>query len=368
MIVSRIKKRVKDADRRHLGGRLVGVYRVLRYGMPEPLMDEEATSIDRLAMIGFDISGTCNLECTMCSLKDRNPPIHNRVIPMEAIDRIASVLPTIRDVSLQINCEPLINRDADKFVSELKSRKPDLFVSMTTNATLMTESLCENLIQAGINKIVVSLDGATAETFEAIRVGANFEKVVENIRMIARLRDRIQPQAFELGTIAVSSKDNLHELQDILQLSFELGADEFIINGLEPYDAENEKIILYGRKPIHEIEKHFRRLRDRADQLGIKIVMPSLVKHSYSTCNINSCIIDADGYVFPCSVLSYERKYYYEGTVKIHPAIEFGNIFQKDLKDIWDSEAFTRFRTNVREGHLPGYCKNCLMQEHVICG
>ena len=361
MLKQLLKKKIKSVDRHFLSGKLLELYRVLRYGRFK-------SQTDHLKMIGVDISGGCNLSCTMCSLKNRNPQIRNHVLPMQAVERIAPLLCNVQEVSLQVNCEPLLNRDADVFIRQLKKHKSDLFVSMVTNATLMTEPMCEKLIEAGINRILVSLDGATAETYESVRVPAKFEKVTANIRTIARVRDRCQPYNFTLGTITVSNKDNLNELMAILELSADLGADIYHINGLEPYDETHAGKILYGHQSDPIIEKQFQRLRNRAEQLGVQLVMPSLVKRPYDKCDINSCIIDSDGYVFPCSILSYERKYFYEDKELVHPAIVFGNIFQQDLRKIWESEEFTRFRTNIRNGFFPSYCQSCLMQERVICG
>ena len=66
-----------------------------------------------------------------------------------------------------------------------------LEVQFNTNAMLLTEKISERLIEAGLDRIIFSLDGMTKETFENIRGGANFEKVVNNIKSFINIRNEM---------------------------------------------------------------------------------------------------------------------------------------------------------------------------------
>jgi radical SAM protein with 4Fe4S-binding SPASM domain len=64
-------------------------------------------------------------------------------------------------------------------------------VYFNTNATLLTRDVGERLIQGGLDRISISLEGTTAEVYERYRVGASFEKVLMNIKDFIKLRNEL---------------------------------------------------------------------------------------------------------------------------------------------------------------------------------
>ena len=85
-------------------------------------------------------------------------------------------LPKLKRVDLTGIGESLMNRDFFRIVEFLKSR--GMYVTLNDNFTLMTEAAARRLIELEIDQIFLSLDGATKQTYEPIRVGANFDKVM----------------------------------------------------------------------------------------------------------------------------------------------------------------------------------------------
>jgi MoaA/NifB/PqqE/SkfB family radical SAM enzyme len=97
-------------------------------------------------------------------------------------------LPDLEQVTLQGLGEPLLHPDLVAMVTAAKHR--GLRVGFNTNGTLLTPDKAEALVAAGTDWMHVSMDGATAATFEHIRHGARFDQVLQNLRRLVAVRDR----------------------------------------------------------------------------------------------------------------------------------------------------------------------------------
>lgn len=320
-----------------------------------------------LTSMGFDITGGCNLNCKMCPTGEWYPKNKNKTIPFEIFERLSHVFPILGGVSLQCNCEPLLNKDIIRIIRFIKSKKPSIHLSFVTNGVLLTPELSRHLIESGLTRIGFSLDGATAEVYEQYRIGAKFETVIRNIRTLARMKKEMNSEFPLIDIITVSHQDNVSQLPDILNLAYELGAASHMVNGLDPYTKEMEDKALYGDSIQCEYEAIYAKTKALALEKGIQLRLPSLKFLPYKACQFESCVVDSNGDVFHCPLLSFKTEYYYKGRIQTHPALCFGNLMKQDFWSVWDSWRYRRFRRKLIFGRFPKYCKNCLLQNRVIC-
>jgi MoaA/NifB/PqqE/SkfB family radical SAM enzyme len=324
---------------------------------------------DPINYMAVDISGLCHLHCRMCSLPKWFR--HRGVMPLEAYKKLESVLSEINHVELQSNCEPLLNGRIVEFIRFTKKVNKKIKVSFITNGLLLTSSLISQMLKAGVNKISVSIDGATKETYENIRAGANFEKVIENIGELVR-QQRFHEETLEpLEFIAVASKMNVKELPGIIDLAKKCEVPRVAVNGLEAYDKEMAGNVLYvqaSEKISLKYARVFSAMRDKALCYGIELKLPLLKAVPYSVCHFKGCVVNWDGSVSPCPVLTYRRPYWYFGQKHMHSRIVFGNINQENFWNIWNSQEFVAFRKHMQNGCLPRCCSQCLLQHRVLCG
>jgi radical SAM protein with 4Fe4S-binding SPASM domain len=288
-------------------------------------------------------------------------------MPWDAIERLSGVLPRLTSVNLQCNCEPLVNEDLPDFVGFIKQANPGIRVSMVTNGTLLNPAISSRIIANGLDTLIVSLDGATAHTYEKVRVGAKFDTVVSNVKTLVKERNAGENMSPRIEVVAVSSKENAFELPHIMALAKDLGADCFHVMGLEPYTAQMAESVLYGDSAHASYKDVFRHLKKYAQQNRISVQLPSLRLRPHRSCDLRGCVIDSDGHVYPCPSLSYERPFYFLGQRNLHPRICFGNVVEQDFYDIWNGKEFQSFRKRLLRGDLPDYCTNCLIQHRVIC-
>jgi MoaA/NifB/PqqE/SkfB family radical SAM enzyme len=112
--------------------------------------------------------------------------------------------------------EPLLNPDFFKMVKHCKNRGID--VSTFTNGTLITEDVATEIVSSGLKELWISIDGATAETYEDIRPGASFDRVLRGIELIVSARRTKKGNQLRLGLWFIAMERNIHELPLLVEL------------------------------------------------------------------------------------------------------------------------------------------------------
>jgi hypothetical protein len=105
-------------------------------------------------------------------------------------------------------------------------------VGFNSNATLLTPERSERLVAAGLDWLHVSLDGATAETYEGIRSGSSMERVRENLVALLAIRRRAGATRPEVRLVFVAMRRNLHELAGVVRLAAGWGVDRVWVQNL----------------------------------------------------------------------------------------------------------------------------------------
>lgn len=137
--------------------------------------------------VWIEVTNVCNLSCPMCltpKLGDQVPKGLMKLDDFRAV--IAKVKGHVRDVNLFLGGEPLINKQLPAMIRI--AREAGLRTRLHTNAVLLTEAWANDLIDAGLDFLSFSFDGADAATYDEFRPGGHFEATCENIRRFARIR------------------------------------------------------------------------------------------------------------------------------------------------------------------------------------
>lgn len=139
----------------------------------------------------LDIEATsrCNLRCTFC---DKLPSLNKEQkgniqfsLYKKIIDEGAKY--RLWGVKLSYRGEPLLHKDIVKMVAYAKE-KGILDVYFNTNGMLLNAELCEKLIDVGLDRISVSVEGTDATAFEKQRIGANFNTILNNVDTLRQIR------------------------------------------------------------------------------------------------------------------------------------------------------------------------------------
>ena len=158
-------------------------------------MENPKNFILRDMPLHLDIEATsyCNLRCTFC---DRQILVDKGMLGSMDMVLFRLILDQFDDINrlwgvkLSYRGEPLLNKNIPEMIRYAKSRGV-LDVYFNTNAMLLTESICRAIIEAGLDRISISIDGTDRDSYESVRVGAKFDIVVRNIETLLKIRDEM---------------------------------------------------------------------------------------------------------------------------------------------------------------------------------
>lgn len=167
----------------------------------------------------LDIESTnaCNLKCPMCGRNWMREKIGyiNWNLFTKIIDEGAKYhLPSVK---FNYRGEPLLHPDIIKMVKYAKD-KGILEVQFNTNGLLLNEKKAEKLIDAGLDRIIFSFDGATKETYEKIRRGSNYDTVVKNIKNLVKIRNKKGLKRPLVRVQMVKMSENKNEIGDFIKM------------------------------------------------------------------------------------------------------------------------------------------------------
>jgi MoaA/NifB/PqqE/SkfB family radical SAM enzyme len=332
--------------------------------------------VTQLARVYIEPTNRCNLNCVTCIRNSWDEPLGE--MSSAVFSRIVESLKTLPappSVLLGGLGEPLSHPCIVDAVRELKSLGS--FVELITNGTLLSKDLSKRLIDAGLDMLWVSLDGATPESYTDVRLGAALPAVIQNLRdfRLARwtrhyptgLDLLLQPQ---LGIVFVAMKRNIGDLPAVFSLASQLGSLHFLVTNVLPYTREMEGEILYSRAISDSIYTSAPLLRtldfpkiDIGPTTRDAVYAAMRGDHSLTISGAsfgernNQCpfiekgsiSIRWDGDVSPCLALLHDHKAYvhnYERSLKRHT---FGNISEQSIADIWNKPEYLSFRRRIQE-------------------
>jgi radical SAM protein with 4Fe4S-binding SPASM domain len=156
----------------------------------------------------------CNLKCPMCPVPDAPAAMNGRTPVLMKLDTYRRILGQIADrprfVLLTVFGEPLLHPQIVEFIRLAKNDRHH--VALITNGTTLSPEMADNLMDAGLNVLTISMDGLTKDTFESLRVRGSHDVVVGNLRALAAQNaERGYPLRIEINYVV--SKRNESEVE-----------------------------------------------------------------------------------------------------------------------------------------------------------
>lgn len=316
--------------------------------------------------LALDLAGVCNFRCATCVLDQRYPdPI---LMPRTVRDALASVLPQVGGVAVGCNAEPFMHPHANDWIAWMRERTRGRML-VITNGSALDEASAAALVESGIDELAVSIDGATAATFERVRRRGDFTRVCANVERFAGVRRGRGPA---LTVIFTSMAENVAELADVVELAGRWGASRMIVNGYEPYVEDRIEERLWRRpaepRSVERSAALFATTRERGAALGVDVVLPELVARPATSCPFVTPVVGPQGDVSPCPALSYARDVPLRPQPVSYARRVFGRIPDESFDAIWESRAYVEFRDQAQGcGFRDAACAGCLVATGVIC-
>lgn len=273
----------------------------------------------------------CNARCAMCTINSwekRKNVFIDEALFSKFIEEATPHTSWIETVSLNKDGEPTLDK---KLVSRVRRLKDIGIkkVTFATNGQLLDSELARQLIDVGLDDIMVSIDAVTRETFKVIRIGLDYDVVLKNAVELIRIRNEKRSK-MTIRIRMVIMKENRHELEDWLR---------FWKSKIGKYDK------VYA-KPMHTW----------GNQLGEE-ASEMVSKYADKPCvtPFSSMVIKVDGCVPLCAV-DYNVRYL------------MGDFSNQSIKEIWTGDHFSRLRSQHcnKERNKIDMCRGCHIWEEEL--
>jgi radical SAM protein with 4Fe4S-binding SPASM domain len=286
----------------------------------------------------IDIGNVCNLKCPLCPTGRGDKGASRGLMKFEDYKKIIDQMgKTITNLELHNWGEPLLNRELIPMIQYAKDR--NIPVCISTNLTILDEKMAEDIVATRIDKMFISCDAASPETYSTYRVGGDFHRVISNIRLLTEAKKKLKNNYTRIVYLFHVFRHNEHEIEKARALAKELGV-EVRINKMR---TDMGKEIF--EKDTESIERDMEWIPESDEYSAFDLV--SKKKKQQTRCRDlwSTTVINWDGSVLPCCAV-YEEKY------------AFGNVFDEPFRSIWNNERYQMARREIR---------NKVKNSHTVC-
>lgn len=250
-------------------------------------------------------------------------------MPREVWERVLEqVARTAHTIQFYFQGEPLLNKDLPTMIRE--AHDAGLYTIVSTNAQAMTPEWAQALVDAGLDRIIVSMDGLSDASYNAYRIGGSLSKTKESLRYLREAKSE-RRMVIELQCLRL--KSNEHEWAQFKKEYKALGADRLVFKTAQLYDYTNGHPLMPSNPKYSRYIKgndgkyHRRKLRKGCFRVWSGVV------------------ITTNGDVLPCC---YDKAH----------AHAYGNIMEKPLQELFASPQAMAFRKAAFQ-QTPNICKEC---------
>ncbi len=312
----------------------------------------------------IEVTTRCNLRCRTCIHNIWDDPLED--MASQTFQNITSALndlPGLQRVIFTSFGEPFIHPELLDMVKAVRAY--DLAVNIGTNGLLLDPDMLHEVVRLGVERLIVSIDGGRPETFASVR-GALLSQVIENIKQLNEIKKELCSLTPTIVIEFVALKSNIGELDELVSLASQLGISRIFVSHVLPYTEEMLSEVLYGYEPVPPLKTHSWALRAGEWVLWGVEELPRMHWGAERRCRFiqnHAVVVGWDGNVSPCYALSHNYSYYaIDGKRKRVTRYILGNVNQTPLAEIWMSEEYVRYRSEVMAYHFPS-CPDCDLRD-----
>lgn len=319
--------------------------------------------------IEFSFNNLCNLKCIMCGKADNEPNCKmDKALGVNFLDQ---VLTDALHITPSANSEPFLN-DMELLYDLCVKHNVTLF--LFTNGMLCTEERFRR-IQPRVHRLWFSFDSHVKETYEKIRVGANYETVVENMRRtVALAREDDTEITFHFVLMSL----NLRHLPDYIRFVASLGGNQIKVQELLPNSTRYDELKLDGAFTDEEITEVLEQAKAAANEQKLDLTLnlhmpyraevknlPIRHKSKDPMASLRELYMESFLRIFPhfCNMSAHYLKVTPTGEVfpccRAPEVLKMGNIADATFEEIWNGEPYQRFREKMFNRDYESVCRTC---------
>jgi radical SAM protein with 4Fe4S-binding SPASM domain len=277
----------------------------------------------------IDPANFCTLRCPFCPTGQGRG---SRAKGILSWDNFKKVMDELGSCLIHIDfCnwgEPLLNKDIYRMVKYAKQYGID--TKIDSNLNHFSEKSAEDMIMSGLDKLIVSIDGITQQTYSKYRVGGDFNKIMTHLKLLLKKRKELGKSIPYISWQFLVFRHNEHEIEEVKRMGKDMGVDHIGITkafiGDKDWIPLNEEYSHYQKEKVEGefTSQYFRPPQDRI-------------------CNWpwEAIVINPNGSVSACCSVEDEKD-------------DFGNIFENSFREIWNSEKYITARRYIKNEKIIG--------------
>jgi len=285
------------------------------------------------ASVSLEPVNFCNLHCPECPAGKKELTRETGELSLETYTKVVDQLHTnLISILLYFQGEPYLHKNLFEMIRY--ARKYKIYVLTSTNGQFLTSVNARKTVESGLNKLIISVDGTTQETYEQYRINGKLSKVTEGIRQLAYWKKKLGKRTPVLEGQFLVFSHNEHQRQEFRKLGKEWGLNRVVFKSAQFYEPQNmqhmspsaSKYIRY--KGGKELQLR-RKIRNRCFRMW------------------HSGVMTREGSWVPCC-FDKDAKYV------------LGNMDTSSLQEIWFSKEYETFRKSVlSDRNSISMCANC---------
>lgn len=286
--------------------------------------------------ISVEPTTACNLGCPECpsGLKSFSRPTGSLKLDLFK-QWIDSTYNDLLCLSFYFQGEPFLNKGFLEMVAYASSKK--IYTATSTNAHFLDDDTARRTVLSGLDRLIISIDGTTQETYEQYRKGGELSKVIEGAKNMVKWRKELNSKTPYLVFQFLIVRPNEHELEEVKAMAGSIGMDGVWFKTAQIYDYEND--------PHQLIPNTHQYSRYKKDDQGKTITKNPLHNHCWKMMHSN--VVTWDGKVVPCCFDKDARHV-------------MGDLKHSSMKEIWESNNYRAFRQELMKSRKNiDICANC---------
>lgn len=288
----------------------------------------------------IDPTNYCNLRCPFCPTGRGKGTRQPAKLGLNLFKRIMDTLgPYLIHIDFCNWGEPFLNENICEMIKLAKTF--GINTKIDTNFNVFSEQMAEVLVESGLDEISLSIDGTSQETYEKYRRGGSFEKIMRNIDLLVKVRQKLQKKTPFMRWQFLVFKHNEHEIENARVMAEEKGVDD--ISFTAPYVGNLEWLTTIDKYRTRHYEI-------KNGQIGFKKQGNKMICEWLW----DAIVVNANGSISACCSVEDEKDDF------------FPNFPEKNFSEIWNDEKYLTARKKISQGEnsFPGSSNVCLRCEH----
>jgi radical SAM protein with 4Fe4S-binding SPASM domain len=285
--------------------------------------------------ISVEPTTSCNLRCPECPSGLRSFTRPTGMLGADLYKRTIDELhQTLLYLIFYFQGEPYLHPQFLELVQYAADR--NIYTATSTNAHYLTDDNARKTVESGLDRLIISIDGTTQETYEQYRIGGKLDKVLEGTRNIVRWKKALKSRTPHVVFQFLVVRPNQHQVSEVRALARQLGVDDVWLKTAQIYDYE------HGSDLMPTIDKYSRYAQQSDGSYRIKNAMADECWRMW-----HSCVVTWDGTVVPCC---FDKDAHHR----------LGDLQTQTFSELWRGPAYQQFRHTLLESRSQiEMCRNC---------